>query len=431
MLPRFKYFISLRDIVADFVRLSVSDMSDTAEVDLFKKELRDFFSRKYITTTSSYRMGVYYYLKSLNLPKGSEVLLTPITIPDLVNVILLLNLKPIFVDIDLDTHSISLEDLQRKITPNCAALILTYLSGIVSPKEDLKSLLKSSEARDIKIIEDISQAYGSRLGDDNDPFIGDIQVGSLSSGKLISCYTGGFLLTNKENIIGPINNLKDNESTPPPKRRFVFELISNFKIVLLTSKLVFPFVAFAFNILWRLRPKFMETLAKSKMYTRSEEKDIFFDDYPIRRKEIPQGWKTHLCSWQAKVGRRALKRIDSGLRKRQELGEVFFNNIAPHVSELIPKYAKEKNFNFYHLPMRIGQSKYDDLKKLFFLGIDSEGYGLNLCNEEKVFEDLSHELKGAKLVKHESVFIPLHESYSKISIEKMAKNLNRFKLEVD
>lgn len=170
----------------------------------------------------------------------------------------------------------------------------------------------------------------------------------------------------------------------------------------------------------------MKSLAKSKMYTRSEDKDIFFDDFPIRRKAIPDGWKTHLCSWQAKIGLRSLRKIEDGLKKRQRLGQTFFETLSKEQYSLIPAHAQVKNFNFYHLPLKVSSDKYRDLKELFFLGIDSEGYGLNLCSEEKVFEELCVELPNARKVKHESVFIPIHESYSKIAVEKMAKNLAKF-----
>ena len=174
-----------------------SDMSNQDNVSEFEKELALYFNRHHCVTTSSYRMGVYHYLKSLNLPKGSEVLLTPITIPDVVNVILLLGFKPVFVDMSLENQSIQIEDLKQKLNEKSKVLILTYLSGIVS---DDPELLELKQKHSLKVIEDISQAYGSKLSDGRDPFFGDIQIGSMSSGKIISTYTGGFVLTNDPSL---------------------------------------------------------------------------------------------------------------------------------------------------------------------------------------------------------------------------------------
>ncbi|EQC49943.1 DegT/DnrJ/EryC1/StrS family aminotransferase [Bacteriovorax sp. DB6_IX] len=218
MLPRFKYFVSIRELLTDLFKLVQSDMSEDKLVGRFEAEMSKIFCRDYVTTVSSYRMGVYYYLKSLNLEKGSEVLLTPITIPDLINVILLLELKPVFVDMDEETHSICINDLIKKYNDKSKVLILTYLSGIVSKSDELISF---TQEKDLKVIEDISQAYGSKLGNGDDPYFGDIQVGSLSSGKIISTYTGGVVLSHEEETIQRIISLKENEQLDPPKKRFL------------------------------------------------------------------------------------------------------------------------------------------------------------------------------------------------------------------
>jgi len=420
VLPRFKYFISLSDIAMDSLSLVFADMNNRDLVKKLESKLAKYFNRNSCTTTSSFRMGVYYYLKSLKLPEGSEILVTPITIPDLINVILLLGHRPVFVDMDIETHSICAEDLNRKINSNSKVLILTYLSGIVSEQEEIK---KIAEDHSLKIVEDISQAYGSKLDCGGDPFIGDLQIGSLSSGKLISTYTGGFVLSNSNDLIELLKK-EIVEENAPPKRRFIFELISNAKIVLATSKLLFPLVYTLFWFMWRLKPSFMDGIAKSKMYSRSEEHDIFFDDYPIRRTKIPSGWKTYICNWQAKVGLRSLDRLDRKNEMRQELGNLFYSKINSDIRNRIPNKAIGQNFNFYHIPYLLRDNKPSELRNLFGIGVDSEGYGLNLCNEEKVFKDLWCKLPNAYKLKYESVFLPLHESYSVESISKMAKKLN-------
>ena len=43
------------------------------------------------------------YLTVKNFPKGSEVIMTAINIPDMVNIVLLHGLKPVPVDVDIGT----------------------------------------------------------------------------------------------------------------------------------------------------------------------------------------------------------------------------------------------------------------------------------------------------------------------------------------
>ena len=56
---------------------------------------------------------MYFILKSYNLKKDDEVLITGIGIPDTINSIRLANLKPIFVDMDLDNHNINIKELKK------------------------------------------------------------------------------------------------------------------------------------------------------------------------------------------------------------------------------------------------------------------------------------------------------------------------------
>ena len=44
--------------------------------------------------------GLYYLLKSLDLSKDDEVILTPLQIPDYLNIINEFKLKPVFIEMD-------------------------------------------------------------------------------------------------------------------------------------------------------------------------------------------------------------------------------------------------------------------------------------------------------------------------------------------
>ena len=66
-----------------------------------------------------------------------------------------------------------------------------------------------------------------------------------------------------------------------------------------------------------------------------------------------------------------------------------------------------------------------ELKTLFLNGVDSEGYGLNLCTDEKIFQEFRCHLPVAYKLKHQSIFIPLHESFSEKTVSKLGQKLSR------
>ena len=73
------------------------------------------------------RSAFYSILTSLNLPKESEILLTPITIAPMLQVIKALGHKPVFVDIELETFCADIEDLKSKLKKKPGCFLLTYL----------------------------------------------------------------------------------------------------------------------------------------------------------------------------------------------------------------------------------------------------------------------------------------------------------------
>jgi perosamine synthetase len=429
-LPRFNYFINGLDLIKFFFSLLFSDLSKGKREKKLTLELTQYFNVKHAGTYSSYRMGLYYYLLSLGLDPDDEVLLTPITIPDAVNILLNLGLKPVFVDMDEKNHSVCLESLKKSKTKRSKVLIVTHLSGNIS---DLDEICETGSSLGLKVVEDFSQAYGCSLNARMAGCFGDIGIGSLSSGKVLTSFTGGIVITNNEMIFKKMQTLSNHQLTRPPKLRFLNELFDNLKIISATSKIGFRFITYPIlNLIWVYRPNLLKKIHESKYYTRDPGKDVFFDDIPVRRDSIPSSWFTYLSDWQSSVALQTLKRVDQKNKKRRELVKIFLENLDQSVLNFIPSsFKKEEGNIYYHLPLYVPYSRDQFVRKLFKLGIDMDGYGLNLCTDEEVFKDLWSECKVAKRIKYESVFIPLSESFSVEEVLEMAEIFNKFFKELE
>src|SRR3990167_1517471 len=119
--PRFKPFLSLKDDLKMLFRLSYQSLCAGKNSEA-AASLQVYF-KKPVSLHSSFRIGLYNCLKSLNLAAQDEVLIGSINIPDAINAVLILNLKPVFVDLNLDSHCLDLSDLAIKITPRTRAVL--------------------------------------------------------------------------------------------------------------------------------------------------------------------------------------------------------------------------------------------------------------------------------------------------------------------
>ena len=137
-------------------------------------------------------------LRFLNL-KGTEVLVPTNTFVATANAVIYAGGKPVFVEIEPKTLSISFEDMERKTTSRTRAAIVVHLGGIVVPK--LLEIIRWGKRKGITIIEDCAHTLGSSNGQDHQPGKSSL-AGAFSfwPTKILTTGTGGMLTTNSHRL---------------------------------------------------------------------------------------------------------------------------------------------------------------------------------------------------------------------------------------
>ena len=114
--------------------------------------------------------------KGFNFPKGTKVI-TPIAgFPTTINPILQLGFTPVFVDIELETLNLNLDQVEQACIDNPDAKIITFAHVLGNPP-DMDRLMQIIEKYKLILLEDCCDALGSTY--DGKP------LGSF--GKLASC----------------------------------------------------------------------------------------------------------------------------------------------------------------------------------------------------------------------------------------------------
>jgi perosamine synthetase len=104
----------------------------------------------------SVRSGFDALLSVLDLPRGSEVLVSAITIRDMTRILEEHGLVPVPVDLDMRTLTVDPESLARAVTPRSRALLVAHLFGSRMP---LEPVLSAAREHGLFVIEDCAQAY--------------------------------------------------------------------------------------------------------------------------------------------------------------------------------------------------------------------------------------------------------------------------------
>lgn len=95
-----------------------------------------------------------------NLPKGTKVI-TPIAgFPTTINPILQIGFKPIFVDIELDTLNLDLDQVEKACVDNPDAKVITFAHVLGNPP-NMNRLMEIVEKYNLILLEDCCDALGS------------------------------------------------------------------------------------------------------------------------------------------------------------------------------------------------------------------------------------------------------------------------------
>ena len=173
----------------------------------FEKSFSKYHKIPYSIAVSNGTLGLELALAALELKKNDEVLVTPRSYYSSASCIIRNNLKPVFVDIDLNTQNILVDDIKKKITKKTKCIICVHLGGLPCEMDEIMKIAKKNK---IKVIEDCSQAHGAMINEKLVGSFGDISVWSFCNDKIISTLgEGGMISTGNKRYYEKLWSLKD------------------------------------------------------------------------------------------------------------------------------------------------------------------------------------------------------------------------------
>ena len=167
-------------------------------VSQFEKEWSQYIGAKNSIGVNSATAALHLALTAFRFPAGKRVLVPAITFASTATAALYNQLVPVFVDVDPETLSISLEDLKRKITPDCVAVMPVHLCGHPVPMDQLNEIAKQHS---LAVIEDCAHCAGGVYKGKKLGMWGDIGCFSFEEKKCMTTGDGGMICSNQPELI--------------------------------------------------------------------------------------------------------------------------------------------------------------------------------------------------------------------------------------
>lgn len=164
----------------------------------FENKIAKIFGKKYGVMVNSGSSALILALKCLNLKKGSEVITPCLNFGTAVSSIILNDLVPVFVDVNVRTLQINPDLIKKKITKKTKAILVPNLIGNIADWKKLKNIASKEK---LHLIEDSADTLGAKINNVSTGTYSDISITSFYGSHVISCAgNGGMLLTNDKKI---------------------------------------------------------------------------------------------------------------------------------------------------------------------------------------------------------------------------------------
>lgn len=202
MIPYGRQSINFWDVYEVVKQLRFHSLTQGKKTLDFEQYVAEYCGAKYAVAVSNATAGLQIALKSLDLEENSTVATSPISFVASSNSILYNNLKPYFVDIDLENGNISLEKLTELLQEGLqiSAIVPVHFAGQSCNMSALKELARKYN---FKIIEDAAHALGGQHEDGSKVGsckFSDLTVFSMHPVKSITSGEGGIITTNNKEI---------------------------------------------------------------------------------------------------------------------------------------------------------------------------------------------------------------------------------------
>ena len=378
-----------------------------SRTDLIKK-FSALTRKKHCIPVPMGRVGIYLSVKAI-INAGQEVILSPYTIADVVNMVVAAGGKPVFADISENTCNMTPGNLKPLINENTGLVLVTHFYGELS---DLSSIEEICKNANIPFIEDAAQALGTIYDGKMGGTFGTCGVYSFGMYKNITSFYGGMIVTDDSLLADKVNSML---SIWPVQSQIIFikKVLSGLLTDIVTSKVVFSL--FVFKVFrWAFNNDIDIVNNKLKI-----------DVDPKLIKKLPNAYMCNMSELQAKLVLKQLCNLEFHTDKRIELSKLWHEGLCDIKEITIPRFIEDKSHMYWYFPLQYKNRK-DLVCHVLQNGFDiTESYHRN-CSTLECFSDYKADCPQAELTANSLIYLPTYPGYPKEQIALIIKSIRSY-----
>lgn len=294
----------------------------------FENAFAKFAKAKHAIATNSGTAALHSALLAIGVKAGDEVILPSFTFAATAEAVVMTGAAPVFVDINPDTYTISLEAIEKAVTKRVKAIMPVDLYGLPA---DMRPIREIADKHGLRIIEDAAQAHGASYKGKPLGAFADAACWSFYGSKNMTTGEGGMITTNNDKIAETPRYIRSHGEK------------EKYKSLMLGHNYHMPEIAAAIGCV-QLK-KLPALVARRRENAERLAKNL----KKAKRLQLPEEPKGFKCSWYLYTVR--LKNADRAKRDRlvEKLKQKGIGAFVCYVNpiHLMPYYRK---FGKYRLP---------------------------------------------------------------------------------
>jgi len=184
--------ITLAEIGAVDAALRSPRLSSGPTVEAFEAAFAAYLGRKYAIAVPSGTLGLLFALHAYGIGPGQEVIASSYSFRETAHAISIAGARPVFADIDYWAGTLVPEKVEARITANTRAIVACNSNGHPAEWSGLRAVARK---HGLVLIEDSTEAIGSKYQGALVGSFGDVAVFDFSQPSALTCGEGGMVVT--------------------------------------------------------------------------------------------------------------------------------------------------------------------------------------------------------------------------------------------
>lgn len=377
-------------------------------VAVLERSLSNLLGVKHAIMTPTARTGIYLTISNLIKP-GQKVILSPITIVDVINMVICAGGVPVFADVEPNTCNIDAAEVEKLIDKDTGAVLVTHLHGLAC---DIKRIRDACKAKNVPLVEDAAQAFSTAIDGKWTGTFGKAGVFSFGMYKLVNSFLGGMITTDDDELA---ERLREKIKSFPaiPLKTYLSKVFHGAATDLSTSPL--PFSAFTY---WVFRYGYLNNVsALNGMVT--------VDRFPQRKDHIPDNYLVQMSDTQARLIGPQLENVQRNNKRRIETASIYGNGLAEIEELVLPPLRSDGSHIYTYYAFR-APDRHALVRYLMENNRDLVISHYHNCASLSIFKDFYRACPNADATAKELLYLPTYPRYKTDQAQKNVDAIRRY-----